>query len=307
VLRVSFLSSLLVSSLLVVAGCVAQVSSSGGAGACQSGVTRSCTQANGYPGTQPCHDESWGLCTNASCTGDSFACTTPDGQRGVAQCVNGQSASVCGVPGECQPGQTMTGGTIENTTCTIFCAPADGGWQWDYENCDTPLVLAFDSEPVVFSIAAGAFDLSGLEATIPTDWVSARTPWLALDRNGNGTIDDGSELFGSMTGLPAGGRASNGFVALRALDDDLDGQITARDAAFERLLVWRDADQDRRSSPQELVSAQDAGLVAIRLDYQSVPRCTDGDCEVERASFVFRDGVGAEHEGTVVDVHLARR
>jgi len=220
--------------------------------------------------------------------------------------VNGQSASVCGLPGECQPGQTIAS-TVENTPCTIFCAPEDGGWQWNYDNCYTPLVLAFDSEPVAFSTAAGAFDLSGLEATIPTHWVSARTPWLALDRNGNGTIDDGRELFGSMTGLPGGGRASNGFVALRALDDDGDGQITARDAAFERLLVWRDADQDRRSSPQELVSAENAGLVAIRLDYRSVPRCTDGDCEVERASFVFRDGVGAEHEGTVVDVHLARR
>ena len=71
--------------------------------------------------------------------------------------------------------------------------------------------------------------------------------------------------------------------------------------------MWRDADQDRRSSPEELTSARDAGLLAIRIDYRAVPQCEDGDCEVERAGFVFRDGTGVEREGSVVDVHLARR
>ena len=169
---------------------------------------------------------------------------------------------------------------------------------------NTPLVLAFHDEPVEFTRTPGAFDLTGIAASVATDWVGSATPWLALDRNGNGAIDDGRELFGSMTELPDGQRAPNGFVALSALDDDGDGQITARDASFARLLVWRDVDQDRRSSPGEIESAAAAGLVAIRLDDTIDPRCIGGDCEVERARFVYRDATGREHEGAVVDVHL---
>ena len=82
-----------------------------------------------------------------------------------------------------------------------------------------------------------------------------------------------------MTELPGGGRARDGFAALAALDEDGDGQITARDPAFKRLVLWRDTDQDRRSGPGELVAVADAGLVAIRLDYDVVPICDDGNCE----------------------------
>ena len=80
-----------------------------------------------------------------------------------------------------------------------------------------------------------------------------------------------------------------------------------RDPAFARVVVWRDADQDRRSTPGELQSASAAGLVAIDLAYRDVPRCSGGSCEVERARFVFRDARGQEREGDVIDVHLARR
>jgi hypothetical protein len=225
-----------------------------------------------------------------------------DGSRGLAQCIAGHSASVCSLSGDCQPGAMLN-----LTSCYATCAPTQVGWQWNYESCGTPLVLSFDAGPAEFTRAAGEFDLLGAEASIATHWVSARTPWLAIDRDRNGRIDDGRELFGSMTELPTGRRASNGFEALAALDDNGDGLITTRDAAFGRLLLWSDGDQDRRSSSDELMSADNAGLVAIRLDYQSVPRCTDGDCEIERATFIFRDGHGAEHEGAVVDVHLAPR
>lgn len=65
--------------------------------------------------------------------------------------------------------------------------------------------------------------------------------------------------------------------------------------------------QDRRSEPGELTRASDAGLVAIELGYRVEPRCTDGDCEVERARFVYRDALGVEREGDVIDVHLESR
>jgi hypothetical protein len=316
------LAASLLSLIALAAGCVGQVagsgstSSSGKAAAepCHAGDTESCATANGDVGSSACEESAqgtaWSECAPSTCSGDSLACTMPDSTPGVASCMGGLSASACGSVRNCQPGQTSTctlnegdGGTIRE----VICALLDGEWSFDESPCNTPLVLSFDDEPVGFTTAPGSFDLAGVEASIGTDWVSARTPWLAMDLDGNGRIDDGRELFGSMTVLPDGRRASNGFEALAALDDDGDGRITARDAAFARLLVWRDADQDRRSSPGELVPAGDAGIVAIHLDYGFAPRCKAGDCEIERARFVFRDEGGAQRVGAVVDVHLAGR
>src|SRR5215510_2086314 len=55
----------------------------------------------------------------------------------------------------------------------------------------TPLVLSFDRAPVEFIPAAAsfAFDLTGAGQNIATDWPTARTPWLALDRDGDGRIN----------------------------------------------------------------------------------------------------------------------
>ncbi len=300
-----------------VTGCVSHVagssSSNGGdppapVDECTMGATQSCAQPNGNVGTRACEPGQdgyvWGSCNPASCTGMEMACVTADSKQGVAQCVRGQSASACGLAGECTPGATEGYGQFG---CERDCALVGGTWSWQDQPCNTPLVLAFDREHVEFTRAAGEFDLAGRAASVPTDWVSARTPWLAIDLDGDGRIGDGRELFGSMTELPGGGRARNGFGALASLDDDGDGEITPRDEAFDRLVLWRDADQDRRSGPGELVAAREAGLVAIRLDYDVVASCEDGDCEGERATFVFRDRSGRERVGDVIDVHLAAR
>jgi hypothetical protein len=175
------------------------------------------------------------------------------------------------------------------------------------ESSVTPLVLAFAGEAVQFNTAVAAgFDLSGTMSVI-TDWPTSTTPWLALDRNGNGRVDDGGELFGSATLLPSGDPAGNGFVALRELDSNWDGRIDARDAMWDRLLVWSDVDSDRTSAIDELQSVTLRELVAIDLHYVVDRRCdTRGNCEVERASFVYRSG-GRELQGSVVDVHLQIR
>jgi hypothetical protein len=259
------------------------------------------------------------------CNGRWQNCVTAEGEDGVAACSGNVTASACGLldlANGCYPGDEYTGGAPPD--CSTACALDASGPTWRFPACNvtapsggsssggassssgTPLVLAFAGESVRFTGAAGDFDLMGREASVATDWVSPETPWLALDRDGNGTIDDGRELFGSMTVLTDGQRAPNGFVALAALDDDGDGLITAHDASFGRLLVWRDANQDRRSEPGELTSAEAAGLVSIDLGYRDVPRCSGDDCEIERAHFVFREG-GRERTGDVIDVHLGER
>lgn len=172
----------------------------------------------------------------------------------------------------------------------------------------TPLVLAFRGEAVQFNTAvAASFDLTGTMSVV-TDWPTSTTPWLALDRNGNGKIDDGSELFGSATLLSSGEPASNGFVALRELDSNADGRVDAEDAEWGRLLVWSDVNSDRVSTANELSLAGTRELVAIELGYTVDRRCdTRGNCEVERAGFRYRDGRGQELRGMVIDVHLRMR
>ena len=121
------------------------------------------------------------------------------------------------------------------------------------DNCEgatsTPLVLSFDGTPVEYGSAGKHFDLGVCAAT---DWPTANTPWLALDRDRSGHIDGGSELFGSATRLRGGGLADNGFTALTELDADGDGKVTASDPKFAELVLWADGYGDRRSSGLEL-------------------------------------------------------
>ena len=289
----------------------AEVDSGLAPGECALGAREECTTYEGFVGERRCtfgaRSHVWSTCRRATCTGIELPCTTgADAAPGVALCVGGVSASACGAIG-CAPGTSQDYGN-----CQSVCDLAGGGvWSWQDSGCyvpdpSTPLVLSFDRARVEFTQAPGAFVLAR-DVSVETRWVSARTPWLAVDLDGDGRIEDGSELFGSMTRLPDGRRAPNGFVALAALDDDHDGLITRADAAFDRLLVWSDDDQDRQSTPGELRSAADVGLVAIHLDYASSARCTDGDCEVERARFEYMDDSGRTLEGDVIDVHLKTR
>ncbi|MEZ4451230.1 MAG: hypothetical protein R3B09_17255 [Nannocystaceae bacterium] len=181
--------------------------------------------------------------------------------------------------------------------------PPEGG-DGEYS---TPLVLAFDGATVRYHHTRDAFDL-GAPAKVSTDWPTAATPWLVLDRDGDRRIADGRELFGSMTPLAAGGAASNGFQALAELDTNGDGRIDAADPAWSSLELWWDHDGDRRSDAGELRSLAAHGVEALSLGYRVDRRCdARGNCEVERASFLYRDAGGDQRIGEVVDVHLRHR
>ena len=185
------------------------------------------------------------------------------------------------------------------------CELDDAGEPFVVFTCgeSTPLVLNFDGAAVEYGSAGRFFDLGTCAASV---WPTARTPWLALDRDRSGQIDAGSELFGSATRLRSGGLADNGFTALAELDADGDGKITAADPEFAALMLWADGDADRRSSGLELQPLAAMGLLEIELEYRRDRRCdARANCEVERASFTWRDGLGREQTGEVVDVHLA--
>jgi len=100
--------------------------------------------------------------------------------------------------------------------------------------------------------------------------------WLALDRNGNGVIDDGTELFGNHTPQPLSDDP-NGFRALAVYDSaeqggNGDGVISAADSIYSRLRVWIDRNHDGVSQPDEIKTQADVGITEIYLSYQIVQR-----------------------------------
>lgn len=118
-------------------------------------------------------------------------------------------------------------------------------------------------------------------AKIQTSWTTAGSDdaWLALDRNGNGEIDDATELFScaALQPTPEPGRIGNGFIALAEFDKPAnggngDGQISRDDTVFNGLRLWRDSDHNGRSRNSELFKLTQLGLKKIDLDYKESNR-----------------------------------
>jgi hypothetical protein len=211
-------------------------------------------------------------------------------------------------------GETMWGPCVEVPECypledvCSICDLEAGVPRYGGEaDCgsDTPLVLSFDGrEPRFDAATTDSFDLAADGSCMNTDWPTADTPWLALDRDGNGLIDGGHELFGSGTSLASGVRADQGFQALAELDTNGDGKVSAADERFGDLLLWSDHDGDRRSSLTELEALASRGVTSLAVEHELRARCdARGNCGVERAAFEFASDTGAAI-GEIVDVHM---
>lgn len=129
-----------------------------------------------------------------------------------------------------------------------------------------PLAIDLDKdgiETIGITTTPVFFDHDGDGTPTPTGWLQGDDAWLVLDRNGNGAIDAGAELFGTDTLKSNGQFALSGFDALRDLDSDGNGLLNASDTAFAQLQLWQDLNQDGLSQAIELRPLADHGITAI--------------------------------------------
>ncbi|MEW6350718.1 MAG: hypothetical protein AB1646_16780 [Thermodesulfobacteriota bacterium] len=161
-----------------------------------------------------------------------------------------------------------------------------------------PLVLDLDGDGIEtapegrsWSAGRAFFDLNADTFAERTGWVSGNDGLLVMDRNGNGFIDNGRELFGSETIMSNGKRTYNSFRALADLDSNQDGRIDASDAQFFELRVWKDTDEDGFSFPTELYTLEELGITGINLNYTfGSGRDQQGNTQELIGSFTWADG-----------------
>ncbi len=175
----------------------------------------------------------------------------------------------CGPPPNCD----YCGG---NEECMCDCnggewmPPIEGGSGWC--NGDTPILISLnrESEYLLTSEVDGVpFDLNGDGMLEQVSWTDASSDvaFLAMDRDGDGAITSGKELFGNNT-LPG---VTNGFIALRQMAMETNGNVmrgsvSSDDPIFKKLLLWTDSNHNGISEPSELRRADEL-LSAVGLGY----------------------------------------
>ncbi len=180
-----------------------------------------------------------------------------------------------------------------------------------------------DESPIIIRLGAGEIELTGPE--IRFDLANSGAPqligwtvvgvdegFLVLDRDGDGQITSGRELFGNFTPLSldlTGQTAENGFVALAWFDSiahggNGDGWITESDAVFDRLQLWIDANHNGITDAGELHSLRSVGIGAISTQYRLSRRLDQFGNEFRFRGMAHGTSMGRVGWHTIYDIFL---
>lgn len=167
-------------------------------------------------------------------------------------------------------------------TDATFLYSGENDMSWDA--AITPIAIDLDGNGI-HTIAradfAGSFDLLGTGTAIQSGWLSSGDAFLAIDANGNGSIDGISELFG-------GASKGSGFAKLASFDSNGDGFVTADDAQFGALTLWRDANSNGVTDGGELISLAQAGVTSLAVAFEELPFLdANGNLHLERSTAVL--------------------
>lgn len=149
-------------------------------------------------------------------------------------------------------------------TDATFLSSGENDMSWDA--AITPIAIDLDGNGIHTIARAdfqGKFDLLGTGNAIQSGWLSGGDAFLSIDANGNGRIDDISELFG-------GAAKGSGFAKLASFDSNGDGVVDARDTQFEALTLWRDVNGNGLTDTGELLTLAEAGVTALHTGFEEL-------------------------------------